>query len=566
MQSCRAPGFVKEQEVCYIVYVQIEIAERTSPATAKKPIEILAAVACLLIILSPSDANAFVTHDYPATFINAAARIYFLIACTMILWAMLRNNLQKEKGWRYTFASLICFIIWDIVVFTGQISAQAIDPSHFIGSKEGFQYFTRSIELHENDYFYYFASFDYVIIDVAMLLFYRGLTEHLAEDNKESSLAFKAAILPLLPVFATSFAGSVIFIVLAFLSLVASITLYGRDRDNILWNYMIWLSSSFVLFSISRSIGHILQHVLIASGSTDIWKDMEPISGSINIISFFIVGSVSIFFIRMYAIHLRILNDKKKIENINSEMTELNQELEEIVAERTMGLMALTVADKIRNPAAVIGLVCRRVLKNKKRDESLSEELLEVIQECEKLQNVVGDFENLLKTRRSQFTYENLNDIVREVVAVIAKEAQNKGVLISIHLFDKPLKMNIQKSLLRVAIFHVLRNAIDATPEGGLIRLATSMHDECVVLTISDSGPGIQEQDIEIIFDIFYTTKRKGFGMGLPLVKQIITEHLGEVRVETEVGKGTTFKMIFPSRWTEDRHIRPTLGISDKKA
>ena len=227
--------------------------------------------------------------------------------------------------------------------------------------------------------------------------------------------------------------------------------------------------------------------------------------------------------------------------------------------------MALTVADKIRNPAAVIGLVCRRVLKNKKQDEHLSKELLDVIQECEKLQNVVGDFENLLKTRRSQFTYENLNDIAREVVLIIAEEAENKGVLMSIHLFDKPLKMNIQKSLLRVAIFHVLRNAIDATPEGGLIRLTTSIEDDCVVLTISDSGPGIHAGDIEIIFDIFYSTKGKGFGMGLPLVKQIVTEHLGEVRVESEVGKGTTFKMIFPSRWTEDKHLRTALGISDKK-
>jgi len=558
--------FVKERKVCYIVYVQTNPVVRTSPATAKKGIEILAAVTCLFIILAPSDARAFVTHDYPATFINEAARVYFLIACIMVLWAMLRNNLHTEKGWRYTFVSLILFILWDIVVFAGQISAQRIDPSHFIGSSEGFEYFKRSILLHENDYFYYFASFDYVIIDIAMFIFYRGLKEHLAEDNKTSAGAAAVVVLPLLPVFATSFAGSFIFILFAVLSLVASLNLYRKDRDNILWNYMIWLSSSFVLFSVSRSIGHVLQHVLIASGSRDIWKDIEPISGSINIISFFIVGSISVFFIRMYDIYVRILNDKTKIENINSEMTELNQELEDIVAERTMGLMALTVADKIRNPAAVIGLVCRRVLKNKKQDESLSGELLDVIQECEKLQNVVGDFENLLKTRRSQFTYENLNDIAREVVQVIAEEAENKGVLMSVHLFDKPLKMNIQKSLLRVAIFHVLRNAIDATPEGGLIRLTTSIQDDCVILTISDSGPGIHAEDIEIIFDIFYSTKSKGFGMGLPLVKQIVTEHLGEVRVESEVGKGTTFKMIFPSRWTEDRHIHTTPEISDKKA
>jgi len=77
--------------------------------------------------------------------------------------------------------------------------------------------------------------------------------------------------------------------------------------------------------------------------------DIEPVSGSINIISFFIVGSISIFFMRIYDIYLRLLDDKNKIESINLDLTELNQELEEIVAERTMSLMALTVADKVRN-------------------------------------------------------------------------------------------------------------------------------------------------------------------------------------------------------------------------
>ncbi len=512
-------------------------------------------LAFLFILLAPSDAGAFVTHDYPATFINEAARIYFLLACILVLWAMRRNKLEKEKGWRYIYISLICFALWDIVVFVGQLAAAKVDPSHFIGSIEGLNYFKRNILLHEDDYFYYFASFDYVVIDIAMLLFYKGLSEHLAEENNLSSLTTAAVVMPLLPVFAISMGGAFVFIVLSVLSLATSLKLYQRDKENILWNYLIWLSSSFVLFSVSRAVGHILQHILIASGAIDIWKDIEPVSGSINIISFFIVGSISIFFIRIYDIYLRLLDNKNKIESINMDLTELNLELEEIVAERTMSLMALTVADKVRNPAAVIGIVCKRVLEKKEQNGQLDESLQDVIDECIKLQTVVGDFENMLKTRRSQFSYENINDIVRDVVPTVTKEAEDKGVLMSIRLFDKPLKINMQKSLLRVAIFHVLRNAIDATSNGGVVRLNTSIEGENVVLTVSDPGMGINLEDVERIFDIFYSTKRKGFGMGLPLVKQIITEHLGEVRVASEVGKGTTFKIIFPSRWKGNEKV-----------
>ncbi|HMK60228.1 MAG TPA: HAMP domain-containing sensor histidine kinase [Dissulfurispiraceae bacterium] len=510
----------------------------------------ITSIICLLSLLLPSDAAAFVTHDYPATFINAAARIYFLFACILISWAMFKNRLQKEKGWRYIFLSVVCLMIWDIVVFAGQISASRIDESHFIGSDNGWDYFRRSIALHGEDYFYYIASFDYLIIDTAMMLFYKGLREHIAME--EQALSASVLILPLMPVLGVSIIGAVVFVILSVACLSASVRLYRNSRQNILWNYMIWLTSAFLLFSISRSAGHILQHILKAAGAGNIWKQIEPISGSINIISFFIVGSISIFFIRMYDIYTGIMHDKKEIEDINFDLTELNQELEAIVAERTMNLMALTVADKVRNPAAVIGIVCKRVLKIKEEDTQISSDLKDVIDECEKLQNVVGDFESLLKTRRSHFTYENLNDIVRDVMPVIAKEAEAKGVLMAIHLSENPIKINMQKSLLRVAIFHVLRNAVDASSSGGAIRIYTMIEGDNMVLTITDAGMGIKASDMERIFDIFYSTKSKGFGMGLPLVKQIVNEHLGEVKVESEEKKGTTFKMIFPSRWKYD--------------
>ena len=514
---------------------------------------LIGTITCLCVFLAPSDAGAFVTHEYPATFINEASRIYFLLACVLVLRAMLRKRLQEEKGWRYIFFSLICFIIWDIIVFLGQISALEMDPSHFIGGSAGWEYFKRSILLYGNDYFFYVASFDYVLIDIAMLLFYKGLREHLAEDGGIPPVTDASVVLPLLPVFAVSFAGAVVFVVLSILSLTAGLKLYRRNREDILWHYMIWLASSFVLYSFSRLVGHVLQHILIASGARDIWNLIEPVSGSINIISFFILGSVSVFFIMIYDIHLRLVEDKKEIENVNLELSELSQELEDIVAERTMSLMALSIADKVRNPAAAIGIACRRVLRKKEQGEKLGEDLQAVIDECEKLHTVVGDFENLLKNKRSQFSYENLNNIVKDVTSLVSKEAADRGVLISVYPFDGPININMQKGLMRVAVFHVLRNAIDASCDGGMIQINTSLQNDNVVLAISDEGTGINAEDVDRIFDSFYSTKNKRFGMGLPLVKQIVAEHLGEIKVESGTGKGTTFKMIFPSRWKDER-------------
>jgi signal transduction histidine kinase len=207
----------------------------------------------------------------------------------------------------------------------------------------------------------------------------------------------------------------------------------------------------------------------------------------------------------------------------------------------------------VRNPAAVIGWTCKRILEKEKVPEKLGENLKDVIDESEKLESIVKDFEALLKSKQSMFRHEDINEIVKGVVSIVEKEADEKNIKLSVNLADHPLKINTQKNLLRAAIFHIIRNAIEATPEGGIITVTTSGNNEYVTLAISDTGAGIPEEDIGRIFDPFFSTKLFRFGMGLPLVKQIISEHLGEIEVESGHGKGTTFKLSFPVRWIEKK-------------
>ncbi len=243
----------------------------------------------------------------------------------------------------------------------------------------------------------------------------------------------------------------------------------------------------------------------------------------------------------------------KEIEAINADLTELNQELETIGAERTMSLMALTVADRVRNPAAMIGGRCRRILEKENVSESLRENLQYIIEGAEKLDKIVKDFETLLKNRQSRFRHEDLNEIVERVVSVIEKDAEYKGLEICINISNEPLRINMQTDLLRVAIFHIIKNAVEATAKGGKITVETFKEGDNVALVVSDTGYGIPEEDVEHVFRPFFSTKECGFGMGLPLVKQIISEHLGELIVKSKSGLGTTFMMLFPVRWKEDK-------------
>ncbi|MBZ0154592.1 MAG: ATP-binding protein [Alphaproteobacteria bacterium] len=108
--------------------------------------------------------------------------------------------------------------------------------------------------------------------------------------------------------------------------------------------------------------------------------------------------------------------------------------------------------------------------------------------------------------------------------------------------------INTQRNLLRTAVFHLIRNVLEAPLPGGTVSVSTRREGDTVTLAISDTGPGIPGEDRERVFHPFFSTKQYRFGMDLPLVRQIVTEHLGESSVESREGMGTTFSLLFPVR------------------
>ena len=233
-------------------------------------------------------------------------------------------------------------------------------------------------------------------------------------------------------------------------------------------------------------------------------------------------------------------------------LEEYNQEIETLVAERTMGLMSLTLADKIRNPAAVIGLICRRMLEKEEVPENLIAKIRGIIEEAQKLDNIVKDFQSLLKKRESMFRYEDINEVVDSIMPIIKNMVVNPRIEVVFNRSPNPLKVNIQKNLFRIALSHLVKNSIDAIPEGGKITVSTYESENTCVLEVSDTGLGMSSEDMDEIFNPLFSLKDKRFGMGLPLVKRIVTEHMGEIHVASKPGEGTTFSIKLPLRWSQN--------------
>ena len=246
--------------------------------------------------------------------------------------------------------------------------------------------------------------------------------------------------------------------------------------------------------------------------------------------------------------YVRLLRTEKNYKHL---LEEFNRDIEVLLAERTMGLLALTIADKIRNPATVIGLIGRKILEGRDAPGSIQDHLRVIVAEAEKLDSIVANFRSFLKDKKSLYVYEDINAVVQSTLAFTRSEAEDRGLELIAQLSECPIKINMEKNLMQVALAHVIRNAIAATSAGGKITVQTYQDNDRAVIAVSDAGIGIPAEDLGRIFDPFFSTKEYSFGIGLPLVRQIISEHMGNITVESTLEKGTTFRIFLPLRWTE---------------
>jgi len=145
--------------------------------------------------------------------------------------------------------------------------------------------------------------------------------------------------LSFVPILIVDLVGSVLMIVLSFLCLKIVHGLKAREPENLIWTYLWWVCLGLAGFSLSRSAGHILKQILILGGNPGMWRAISPYSGAVNTVMFVLVGSVTLFFERVWVIHREILSDKKAIQTTRDELIYMNQNLEDLVAERTEKLV-----------------------------------------------------------------------------------------------------------------------------------------------------------------------------------------------------------------------------------
>ena len=145
-------------------------------------------------------------------------------------------------------------------------------------------------------------------------------------------------ILSSFPIWIVDVAGSVLMILLAFRCVGLSSQLKRRDPDNVIWIYLHWVCGTLLIFAVSRSAGHIIKQLLLLWDYPEVWLAISPYSGAINTVTFVLVASITLFFESIWEIYLRVFRDKRALQEAHGKLLYLNQNLENLVAERTHAL------------------------------------------------------------------------------------------------------------------------------------------------------------------------------------------------------------------------------------
>jgi len=177
--------------------------------------------------------------------------------------------------------------------------------------------------------------------------------------------------------------------------------------------------------------------------------------------------------------------------------------------------------------------------------------LEKIFQQAQHLEGLVQEFEEARRTEDTHFGPQELNSIVEDAVGAIQPEADAKGIVILFNRSPKPLSFQGNPHLIKAALLHVVRNAIEACGPGSTVEIETELGKGGIVIRVKDDGPGIPPVVMEHIFEPFYRSEHGETGLGLPYVQQIVHEHKGEIGIESSLGKGTTVTIRLPTHISE---------------
>lgn len=254
------------------------------------------------------------------------------------------------------------------------------------------------------------------------------------------------------------------------------------------------------------------------------------------------------------------LRDLESVEAIESEL-ELSRRISAI------GRLTSGVAHEVKNP--INAIVVHLELLRTKLDSTSPNAMrhLDVIDmEIRRLDRVVQTLVDFSRPVELQLREQDLRDVIGDVISLATEELSTRNVTLTSVLPVRPVIVNVDADLVKQAALNVIQNGAQAMPEGGRLEVVLEADRKFATLRILDEGTGIPDEIREKIFDLYFTTKSEGSGIGLAMTYRILQLHHGSVEVQSRIGIGTEFRLRMPLSNAEGgrRYLQPVILQAEK--
>jgi len=246
--------------------------------------------------------------------------------------------------------------------------------------------------------------------------------------------------------------------------------------------------------------------------------------------------------------HLTSLAEEKRLlEESNRRLQDTQEQLVQSERLAAVGKLAARVAHEVNNPLAIIKTTIR-IMRNQSPEDSSANRHLEMIDE--EIGRIARILRELLDFSRPSPTEQavEVNAVIQSLERLLAPNLHEKQIALSVLLEPKLPQVRISADHFKQVLLNLVRNAEDAMPEGGQLVIQTARTNGDIEVRLTDTGCGIPPEHLPYLFDPFFTTKahQGGMGLGLSVLYGIIKNAQGHIEVESEAGKGSTFRVFLP--------------------